>query len=237
MDGYKGQADPFSSNSEYNAQVFLINQVLRKCNTTTLVKIISCTNAGALSPVGFVDVQPLVNLVDGSGNAQEHGIIYHCLYFRMQGGGNAVIMDPVVGDIGICSFADRDISSVKVNKRASNPGSARRFDFSDGIYLGGVLNGTPTQYIQYSAAGIKISSPTLVNLVAPDVQINATSVEINATTLSISAITSVGITTPLLTVTGNQVVTGTLTNGTKNVGSTHTHTGVTTGIGTTGAPS
>ena len=35
------------------------------------------------------------------------------------------------------------------------------------MYLGGMLNGTPTQYVQFSAAGIKIHSPAAVVLEAP----------------------------------------------------------------------
>ena len=38
------------------------------------------------------------------------------------------------------------------------PSSRRRFDLADGIYLGGVLNLTPTQYIAL-VAGIMITSP------------------------------------------------------------------------------
>jgi len=227
--GYRGQADPYASNSPYNAQIFLIRQVLAKCNHITLVKIVSCTNSGELSPVGFVDIQPLVNMIDGDDKAREHGTVYGCLYFRLQGGSDAIIIDPKVGDIGLCCFADRDISSVKINKRSSNPGSGRTFDFADGIYLGGVLNGTPNQYVRFSDDGIEINSPSLVNLVAPDVQINCSSLEINATISTL-------ITSPSFNIVGNVGVTGTLTNNTVDIGSNHQHSGVETGTGITGTP-
>jgi hypothetical protein len=167
--GSTGYQLPTSGSSEFNAQSFLVESLLSKINTTTLVKVVAVTNAGTLDPVGFVDIIPLVNKLDGSGKALPNGIIYHCCYFRLQGGLNAVIIDPQVNDIGICCFADKDISSVQINKHTSNPGSYRRFDCSDGIYLGGVLNGLPTQIVQFNTAGINITSPIKVTVSAPDI--------------------------------------------------------------------
>ena len=205
--GYKGQKKPTSATSKFNEVHFLVSQILAECNTTTLVKIVGCTNSGGLYPVGFVDVQPLVNLVDGYGNAKEHGVVYHCLYLRVQGGANAIIIDPEPGDIGMCSFADRDISSVKKNKRASNPGSGRKFDFSDGIYLGGMLNGVPSQYVRFHSGEVDVVSPGAVNITAPSIVL-----------------------------TGNTQVIGTLTNNTVNIGSTHAHSNIEPGSGNSGGP-
>jgi hypothetical protein len=50
---------------------------------------------------------------------------------------------------------------VIASKGAANPGSARRFSWSDGIYLGGVLNSAPSQYIQFAAGMINIETPQL----------------------------------------------------------------------------
>lgn len=163
LNGLSGLQDPSSGTSDFNAQTFLINSILSKVNTTTLVKVTGVTNNGTVSPVGFVNIQPLVNQIDGHGAIMPHGIIYNCCYFRLQGGANAIIIDPKVGDIGIACFADRDISTVQINKAQSNPGSRRRFDMADGIYLGGVLNGVPTQYIQFSDTGIVINGNLTIN--------------------------------------------------------------------------
>jgi hypothetical protein len=166
-----------------------------------MVKVMAVTNGGGVAAAGFVDILPLVNQIDGAGNAIPHGTIFRCPYFRLLGGGNAVILDPQVGDIGLAVFADRDISSVVANQAVANPGSNRKFDMADGIYVGGLLGAAPTQYVQFSAAGIKIHSPASVVLDAPDVQINASTLEIVATT-------SASITTPTFTVNGNQIITG-----------------------------
>jgi hypothetical protein len=207
-EGYHGQAEATSHGSDLNAMAFVFQMFMGKVRTAMLVKVKAVTNSGGVSPVGTVDVQPMVNQVDGAGKAVAHGTVYEIPYFRLQGGANAVVLDPQVGDIGVAIFADRDISAVKASRATSNPGSFRRFDMADGLYMGGFLNGTPSQYVQFSSAGIKLRSPTAIILDAPDIQIN-----------------------------GATAITGGLTNNGVNVGSTHTHGGVQTGSGNTGTPS
>jgi hypothetical protein len=120
-----------TASSEFNMLNFLIWSVLSRVNTCTMVQVMAVTNSGTDIPAGFVDIMPLVNLVDGAGNVVPHGTIFKCPYFRLIGGTNAVILDPVAGDIGLACFADHDISSVIANQAQSNPGSWRRFDMSD----------------------------------------------------------------------------------------------------------
>lgn len=180
----------------FNQQAFVIQQFINKIQTATLVRVDAVTNNGGVSPIGFVDVTPLVNQVDGNGLPTPHVTIYNVPYMRMQGGTNAVIIDPKAGDIGICTFASRDISKVKKTKGQANPGSARKFNWSDGLYIGSVLNGAPTQYVQFSDAGIKIHSPSAVVLDAP--------------TVTITAGTSCTVTTPTFTVNGASVLNGPL---------------------------
>lgn len=154
-----GLAKPTTQWGEFNNIAFLVQQALLKVQTATLVRIESCTNNGGLDPVGFVDVTPLVNQIDGKGNATPHATIYNVPYLRIQGGANAIIIDPQAGDIGICVFASRDITKVKSTKKQANPGSWRQYSFSDGLYLGGMLNAAPTQYIQFNDSGVTITAP------------------------------------------------------------------------------
>lgn len=163
----KGLTDPESGVTEFNALSFLIRQILSEYSTVTLVQVKKVTNTGGVAAVGFVDVQPLVDQQDGFGNAVPHGMLYNLPYFRIQGGVNAVIIDPVVDDIGFAVFADKDISVVKSTKKRASPGSARRFSMADGIYLGGVLNGTPTNYVQFSGNDITVKATGNVNLISP----------------------------------------------------------------------
>lgn len=149
---------------------FIINQLTSKMQTVTLVKVVKVHGIG-VNPVGNVDVQPLVAQLDGSGGIMPHGIIHNIPYFRLQGGKNAVIIDPEIGDIGLCAFASRDISQVKQNRAAAAPPSRRRFDFADGLYLGGFLNGAPEQYVLLNNSGMKLVSPTQIELEAPSITI------------------------------------------------------------------
>lgn len=157
---------PQSANSDVNSTTFLVQQMLARVNTVTLVTVVGVTNAGGISPVGSVDVVPLVNQIDGAGNVVPHGTIFGLPYFRIQGGANAIILDPQVGDIGIAGFASRDISAVKASRAPAPPGSFRRFNYADGLYFGGTLNGTPTQYVAFTPDGVDIVSPGTINIAA-----------------------------------------------------------------------
>lgn len=172
--GYLGTAESTDNGSDYNANTFLVWSILARVRTMQPCKVLSVTNAGGVSPVGFVSLQPLVNQLDGYGNAMPHGPLYNVPYFRLQGGSNAIILDPEVGDIGFAGIADRDISSVKATKAQANPGSRRQFSMADAVYFGGILNGTPTQYIAFSSGGISIVSPTQISMAAPKIVLQAT---------------------------------------------------------------
>ena len=172
--GFAGQQTPNDGVGAFNPQQFLIWSILSRVRTVTLVEVVAVTNSGGDIPAGFVDVKPLVQMVDGNKNTFSHATIFHCPYFRMQAGGNAVILDPQEGDIRLACFADRDISSVVRTQLEAPPGSSRLFDMADALYIGGVL-GTenPTQFVRFSASGIEVSSPVQIKLDAPDIEINA----------------------------------------------------------------
>lgn len=154
-DSYAGLANPETAASDFSATRFQVQQMLARVQTATLVKVVKVTGGGT-GPVGRVDVQVLVQQVDGRGQAHSRPSIANVPYLRLQGGRNAVIIDPAAGDIGICLFCNRDISQVKATKDEAPPGSYRRFDLSDALYLGGVLNGAPEQYVRFADDGIHI---------------------------------------------------------------------------------
>src|SRR5271165_1654314 len=152
-----GYQQPNSSTNAYNLHDFIVKRVLGKVRTCTPVIVMAVTTSGQVAPVGFCDCMPLVNQLDGLGNATPHGTIFNLAYVRLFGGKNAVIMDPQVNDIGIAVICDRDISAVKSTGKQSNPGTNRRFDLADGIFIGGLPIGvTPNQYAQFTSTGINI---------------------------------------------------------------------------------
>ncbi|MDR1311582.1 MAG: oxidoreductase [Burkholderiaceae bacterium] len=236
--GIPGTQQANDNASEEAAIFYVIKQKLSEIETSTLVRVISVTNDGGVAPVGFVDVQPLVNQIDGKGNAMAHAPCRNIPYFRLQGGTNAIILDPQVGDIGMCVFCSRDISRVKATKAQALPGSWRKFHMSDGIYFGGILNGVPVQYIQYNEGGITIHSPTKITISAPNIEMNASvAVDINTPQINLNGNLSQGKGSHG----GDAAIGGTLTADGDVVASgvsldNHVHSGVQTGGGNTGKP-
>lgn len=212
--------------AEFNA---VIHNLLSKLQTVTLVQVVAVDGAG-VAPVGTVDVQPLVQMVDGAGNVYAVGKIFSVPYLRLQGGVNAIICDPVVGDIGLCAFASRDISAVKRNKAESAPASRRQHDWNDGLYLGGFLNGTPQQYVQFASNGIVIHSPKSITLEAPNIKLQASSVTTQTGSFAVNASQTAQFTGGGGISSDGDVKAGSVSL--KN----HTHGGVASGNGHTGKP-
>lgn len=211
-DTYAGNQSYASGASDYNQLEFVVRSILGRQATATLVMVKAVTNNGGVSAVGMIDVQPMVAQLDGKGQATPHGIIHNVPYLRVQGGKNAVIIDPVVGDIGICVFGSHDLSSVKSTKAPANPGSRRRFSMADALYIGGVLNGVPEQYIRFDSNGdIELKPKTMVTITG---KLHVTD--------EVTADKSVTATTDVV-------------GGGKSLKS-HTHSGVQTGGGNTGPP-
>ena len=232
-DGYFGTLGGEKQSSEYNALAYVVRSILAGRANVTLVQVMSVT-AGTPQSAGTVDVQPMVNQLDADGQPLPHGIINNVPWFTLQAGPNAVLLQPEVGDRGLCVFADRDISSVKSTRAIGNPGSLRQDDMADGLYLGGFLNDDPTQWVKMDAAGIVLHSPVKITLEAPKVQIDAPDIEMNASA-------GVVINTPAMTVNGNIHSTATITADTDVVTGLisllhHRTSGVVPGGGTSGGP-
>ena len=217
-----GMLRPSSLWGVYNNLRFVVEQALANVQTATIVKVIACSNDGGLSPVGTVDVQILANQVSiGSGGQMvgtPHLTMYGLPYLRVQGGANAIIIDPQPGDIGIAVFASRDITNVKSTKAQANPGSFRTHDFSDGMYIGGLLNGVPTQYIKFLDTGIEIVSPNNLRMTVGSASVEimeSGEVSITAPTLTANIAGAANITaTGVVTITGSDVSIAPLNGGT-----------------------
>lgn len=210
---YRGQKDLNTDQGEWNQLRFIIQQQMMSLQTSLPVEVVAVRNTG-LNPVGQVDIRILVDIITGNDETVSHGIIPNVPYFRLQGGANAVIIDPEVGDIGMANFSSRDISAVKNARKQAPPGSRRAYDFSDAMYSGGFLNGTPTQFIQFTAGGIIIHSPTKITQNAPELEFNADTISFNCTDINMNG--GAG---------GEIDITGVLKNNGVLVGSTHRHSG------------
>lgn len=170
------EADP---QQDFN---YIISRILGKRRTITIVQVVAVKESSGAGDhnVGLVDVRPLVQEQDSAGGLYSHGILHNVPFFRLQGGGNAVVINPEVGDIGIAAICDRDITNVKATKAEAAPGSDRRCSLDQALYIGGLLNGTPSQFIRFSKNGIEITSPKAVTVNAPRLTYNGHQVSITA---------------------------------------------------------
>ena len=127
---YNGFASIANYSTEYNQLLFVIKQNLSMLQTSIPVQVVNVYPNTQFA--GFVDIQPLVQQITANGDSIDHGVLSNVPYLRVQGGSNAIIIDPVIGDIGIAVFSSRDISGVKNSRKKSPPSSMRSYDFSDG---------------------------------------------------------------------------------------------------------
>lgn len=139
-----------TTNSPLNSLDYVFEMFLHgKVNTALPVVVTGVESSGAEGPAGYVDVKPLVTQTDSFNNSIAPAVIYHIPFFRLQAGSAAVVLEPVVGDIGLAVFAQRDCSVLSAgNTQPVQPGSFRSFDQSDGFYIGGFLNIAPQTYIE-----------------------------------------------------------------------------------------
>lgn len=143
----------------------IVRSLMGKNHTLMLGEVMAVTQeASNASAVGFLSVRPMVFMVDGSNNNYARATINNVPFFRLQAGGNAVILNPKVGDIGLIAYCERDISMVKRSKKQAAPNSRRQFNINDAVYLGGMLNSAPTQYIQFLDSGMNIKTTGNVNI-------------------------------------------------------------------------
>lgn len=223
---------PQDVNCEANINEFIFNTLMSRHSFVQLV-IVKKVKAGPL-----LDVMPLVSGFSADGSRVDNSTVFNVPVWRLQRGASAVIMDPIEGDIGLMLCCDRDITKVRDEKKESLPASKRVHSKSDGIYLGGVLNAEPSQYVKFANDGIDIVSPLVV-------QVNGNAVVVNADekiSLNAPIIEANGqLTQGSGSYAGNATFGGTLTATGEITGngihlSTHKHGGVQTGSGNTGTP-
>ena len=167
----QGIADIYAKETPYNQLSFMIRTMINSINTAIPVKVTEVM-AGSGS-VGYVKAVPLVNDMDAQGNAVDVAVIPSLPYFRLQGGKVAVITDPVVGDIGVAVFCQKDCSNVVAGTdKPVQAGSFRKFSMSDGWYIGGFLNQAPETFLQLNQDGTAVLTANGGVTINGDVTIN-----------------------------------------------------------------
>ena len=100
---------PHSPGSDGAALEFIVSKII---NGKAFIELAIVNAVRGTAPNLVVDVTPLVTQTDHSGAMIQNVPIYNIPVFRLQRGNSGIIMDPVVGDIGMIAVCDRDNSLV-----------------------------------------------------------------------------------------------------------------------------
>ena len=144
---------------------FIIQQLISNVHTMIPVEVVSISvPTDTLAPIGRCSVKILVQQIDGNNNVYSGGTVINVPYLRVQGGKNAVVLDPVVGDVGLCGFCERDISMVKRTGAEAAPNTRRQYSLNDAVYMFTMMSGTPEQFVHFKDIGIDIKSTGDINI-------------------------------------------------------------------------
>lgn len=237
---------PFEAQFDQDrAQLFIITKLLLGVHTCQLVQVQAVQPVSG--KVGFLTCIPM-NLDTSTNNVVlSESSIFNVPYMRYQGGSSAVILDPVPGDIGLAIFAEDDITSIKQTQAFGPAATDRSHSTADALYIGGVLNPDPTQYVQFQpgGAGIVIHSPGNLALqaggnldinIAGQITVEAAGCTFNTPVTFAQSVTSTPTAGGSVTF-NSKIVAPDAQIGSITSFNAHKHTGVQTGGGTSGGPS
>lgn len=223
MSNLKGNQDNGTGSSPFNVFDFFVKNIIKAMVNTALPVKVMTVYPGGTGKSGYVDVQPLIQSYDGFGNVIPSQTIFKLPYSRIQGGVAALIIDPVVGDIGLAVFAQQDCTNL--GNSPQKPLTKRSFSIADGFYIGGFLNQTPSIYLELTQENVaNLICPKELNIKSSAVKIEADSVEIDAPITKINGnISAGGALGGKAEFNGNMEVTQDVTAGGVSLKS-HTHT-------------
>lgn len=173
----------------------------------------------------------------------EMPVLLDCPVVFPQGGGVTLTFPIAEGDEVLVVFASRCIDSWWQLGGVQNQAELRMHDLSDGFAIPGARSQPRKFAVSTTAAQLRTDDGSAYVELNPSnkgvtvqttgkAKVNADTIEAtaNSATVTASTISLVGN----VTVTGNLSVSGSMTNAGKNIGKTHTHSGVQTGGGNTG---
>lgn len=141
------------------------------------------------------------------------------------------------GTEGLIHFSQRAIDTWNDQGGPVAPHELRMFSAEDAFFVPGIRS-APRLIPGFVNEGVGMSSfdgDTRIHLTPGKISLKAAVIDMDAETINQSSAAH-SIQSGALAVNANTAIDGTLTNNESNVGSTHTHSGVQTGNGSTGAP-
>lgn len=200
-------------------------------------------------------VQPLIVVIDTNNNQIPRAQIASVPVLQIGGGGFVVSFPLQTGDLGWIKANDRDISLFLQNSYIqAAPNTQRMHSFEDALFIpdsfmkGVVIDGADSGnlVIQKNDGTVKISlGDDKITILAPEIVLQAdTSITLDAPITTITGAIESGTYSGYaktatfhgdITTTGTIIATGNITGQGTSL-HTHTHPGVQTGAGNTGAP-
>lgn len=217
--------DPASDDSLAGAFGFVFRKLLQNVDG-----MLPCVVVAADEDRKFCTVRPQIMVKGTDGSLTTRAQLASVPIFHA-GAGNFVLTFPVkAGDPGWIMASDRDISLYVQSATEAAPNTNRLHKFSDGLF------------VPDAARKFTLDPSNQDNVVLQSLD-GSVFVALSATTIFMKAPTKVHMDTPLVEMTGDLTVTGTVRGQTDVLsgsgaisGKTHHHTNVTTGSGNSGGP-
>ncbi len=198
-------------------------------------------------------VQPAIQLQKTDGTLVDRPPIANVPFAHPSGGGFVLHLPVKKGDAVLCMFSARGLSKFKLNYQISKPDEGF-FDIKDAVAIPGFgsLAITPatsdgvsmqsedgSNAVYVEDGHIRLKTPAKVQVDCTNAEVNCTDTVINGDVLIDGSLTWTGNATgagggPARFSSGIEATNGEITHNGKNIGDTHTHSGVQTGPSNTG---
>lgn len=182
-------------------------------------------------------VKPLLNVKYNDGEVVEMPIIHNVPVLQPSSGGASVIFPVKIGDKVLLVFSQRSLEEFLKDGKQATPDDPRQFDLTDAVAHIGmkpfseqVPSNSPDDFVMdYDGSTLTLHPEGIVDIDAQEVNMTSPTVNINSTNVNVSGKLTAG----------NIETAGEMKSATAVIGgkpfATHTHSGVTTGAGNTGA--
>ena len=164
-----------------------LKKALQKTDDMLPAKVIAYNPA-----TNMAQVQPLIVVVTTNNQIVPRAQVASIPVYQASGGGFILKFPIAPGDFGWIKANDRDISLFTQTNQQSPPNTFRLHDFADSLFFpqaafdlvtidGGDANNVVLQNyagtvkISMSETGVSITAPTVINMMAPEINISASS--------------------------------------------------------------
>lgn len=188
------QFNPADISSEYA----LLNAIIKDYLAKNLATVQPVQVIKVYEDNSFVDVAPLIEVEDTSGNLLAIGAedtIYSIPIIQHFGNNCQITIAPGVGDVGFLLASKYDLSIYKKTKEKAAAGSYRQFDWANGVFL-------PLTFNQAGSGVILRNNQTQIDLQDGQINITGDTLVINCKTAEVNAETSATVNSPAVNLGG-----------------------------------